>query len=314
MLETLNGRSRLTSYSSSPGNALAKLKDVASLVRLYAGDLSEHVTAAVDHLPRVEELVAANEGVALEGRRMLDVGAGQSLVQMMYFAARGNEVVGIDRDLVVQGFDPMGYLRMAQTNGILRLLKTLGRKALRVDERFAAELHRRLNVPATRARLDVRQMDATRLEFGDGTFDFVYSMTVFQYLDEPQRALAEMVRVLEPGGVAYVDFMPYTGPTGCLDVRMLGGRSSKLPPWAHLRPRYADLVRESAHVNRLRLSAWRELFGLAMPGCAFLIDQAGGQETEDKARRLQAEGELLDYDHEELLAFNVSVIWRKPRA
>src|SRR5205085_417954 len=126
----------------------------ANLVKAHAGDQSERVAGVIQHLERMETLVAKHGGLDLRGQRMLDVGAGSGLAQMRYFAAKGNDVVGIDRDLIVQGFDPAAYLQMARTNGLLRLVKTLGRKALGVDARFDRELRRRLGTPAGRGALE----------------------------------------------------------------------------------------------------------------------------------------------------------------
>jgi len=46
--------------------------------------------------------------------------------------------------------------------------------------------------------------DACALDLPDGAFDFVWSRFLFEYLLEPQRALAEMVRVTRPGGTVAV--------------------------------------------------------------------------------------------------------------
>jgi SAM-dependent methyltransferase len=42
--------------------------------------------------------------------------------------------------------------------------------------------------------------DARSLPFADATFDAVTAITVLCFLDAPQRAISEMVRVLRPGG------------------------------------------------------------------------------------------------------------------
>ncbi len=42
--------------------------------------------------------------------------------------------------------------------------------------------------------------DATALPFDDGVFDVAASCNVFHYIPQPQAALAEMVRVVRPGG------------------------------------------------------------------------------------------------------------------
>lgn len=55
-----------------------------------------------------------------------------------------------------------------------------------------------------RNRLEVRRMDARRLEFEDETFDFVYSAASLPHFggyDGARQALAEMARVVKPGGI-----------------------------------------------------------------------------------------------------------------
>jgi ubiquinone/menaquinone biosynthesis C-methylase UbiE len=48
--------------------------------------------------------------------------------------------------------------------------------------------------------LDFRQGDVHRLEFEDSAFDRCRADRVLQHLEDPDRALAEMVRVVRPGG------------------------------------------------------------------------------------------------------------------
>jgi SAM-dependent methyltransferase len=66
-------------------------------------------------------------------------------------------------------------------------------------------------VKAARASAERRGLEAQfevgsayELPFPDATFDVVYSNAVLLYLREPVRALAEMRRVLRPGGIAAV--------------------------------------------------------------------------------------------------------------
>lgn len=49
-------------------------------------------------------------------------------------------------------------------------------------------------------RVDFRAGDISRLDFDDATFDGVTSERVFQHLDSPASAIAELVRVTKPGG------------------------------------------------------------------------------------------------------------------
>jgi SAM-dependent methyltransferase len=305
-------QSSLRSYSSALGGPFGSVREGINLVRAYSSDVSRQVGAAIAHLSTIEELVNAHTGIRLEGLELLDVGAGQRLTAMRYFSALGNDVVGIDRDLIVQGFDPVGYLRMARSNGLRRAIKTAGRKSLRYDARFNAELRRQLGSKAnTNARMRVHQMDAARLDFPDGAFDLSYSSSVMQYVDDPVAVLREMARVVRPGGGAFVDFMLYTGPTGCLDIRMLGGRDA-LPHWAHLRRRTADSVRENAPLNRLRLSEWRSAFATAMPGSVVLLHHPDREALEREILEIRCrDDDLLDYEFDELVTTHVFVVWRR---
>lgn len=54
--------------------------------------------------------------------------------------------------------------------------------------------------PESAAAVELRRGDATRLDFADGSFDFVFSYHVLEHIPEYARALAEMRRVLADGG------------------------------------------------------------------------------------------------------------------
>ncbi|SPF78853.1 Demethylrebeccamycin-D-glucose O-methyltransferase [Aliiroseovarius pelagivivens] len=47
---------------------------------------------------------------------------------------------------------------------------------------------------------DLRQMDARNLDFPDALFDVVAAMHIISVVPEPERVMAEMVRVCKPGG------------------------------------------------------------------------------------------------------------------
>src|SRR5688500_14625341 len=62
----------------------------------------------------------------------------------------------------------------------------------------------------------VETADAERLPFPDASYDAAFSWSVLRYVPDPQQALAEMFRVLRPGGRLAVDFpnkyCPWFGP------------------------------------------------------------------------------------------------------
>jgi ubiquinone/menaquinone biosynthesis C-methylase UbiE len=53
-------------------------------------------------------------------------------------------------------------------------------------------------------RVDFRQGSASRMPFGDDTFDFLACRAAFKNFGEPVRALQEMCRVLKPGGCGLI--------------------------------------------------------------------------------------------------------------
>jgi GT2 family glycosyltransferase/SAM-dependent methyltransferase len=80
-------------------------------------------------------------------------------------------------------------------------------------------------------RIRYQSMDATRLMFRDGSFDLVYSIATFEHLPHPTQTLEEIVRVLRPGGIGYVQAGPlYFSPFGHHMFAYFGDQ-----PWIHLR-------------------------------------------------------------------------------
>jgi len=53
-------------------------------------------------------------------------------------------------------------------------------------------------------RIALERQDAKQLSYEHGSFGAVISNSIVHHIPEPQRVLAEMVRVLQPGGVLFV--------------------------------------------------------------------------------------------------------------
>jgi ubiquinone/menaquinone biosynthesis C-methylase UbiE len=62
-------------------------------------------------------------------------------------------------------------------------------------------------------RVDFRQGNASAMPFEDQSFDFTFCQAAFKNFTEPVRAIAEMYRVLRPGGTSvFVDLRRDTSP------------------------------------------------------------------------------------------------------
>jgi ubiquinone/menaquinone biosynthesis C-methylase UbiE len=83
--------------------------------------------------------------------------------------------------------------------------------ALDIQPAMLAQLERKLSQPAYRDIQNVRLYEgsAYELPFDDATFDGVYMITVLPEIPDQGRALAEIKRVLKPGGtLAVTEFFP----------------------------------------------------------------------------------------------------------
>jgi SAM-dependent methyltransferase len=96
-----------------------------------------------------------------------------------------------------------------------------------------------------RAGVDQLVMDAENLLFRDNSFDLVFSYNSFEHFNDPEKVLAEALRVLHPGGYLYVNFGPlYPSPFG-----LHGYESIPVPYVQHLFPR--DMLEKFCADNNL---------------------------------------------------------------
>jgi len=162
--------------------------------------------------------------------------------------------------------------------------------------------------------LKILQMDTCQMTFADASFDFVHARSVLHHLPDPGAAVEGIVRVLRPGGAAYILLHLYTSETGCLDPRIYTERRSETRGWPHLRPQLRNtLANQNTYVNKLRLREWHKLFAAKLPD-AECVTTRSDSATIEMAKSLQRQGELLDYSIEELTTVDLAVLWRKPLA
>jgi ubiquinone/menaquinone biosynthesis C-methylase UbiE len=62
----------------------------------------------------------------------------------------------------------------------------------------------RKNAVEAGLKIDFREGNASAMPFKEGTFDFTFCQAAFKNFSEPVKAIAEMYRVLKPGGTAVI--------------------------------------------------------------------------------------------------------------
>ena len=196
----------------------------------------------------------AQMGGSLEGARALEIGCGAGIDCLLLASHPVRSVVGIDMDLPL--FEP----------------GERGERTRRLTREILAALGRPADVDAALRELPVRfeTMDATRLSFPDHSFDLLWSRAAMEHIGPPEPALAEMARVVRPGGLIYHSIDPFYWLKGChkggvVDI-----------PWAHARLTPAEYHRfvaahegeaaaakRSRHLrtlNQLTPRRWRRTF------------------------------------------------------
>ncbi|HOG29880.1 MAG TPA: class I SAM-dependent methyltransferase [Vicinamibacterales bacterium] len=167
--------------------------------------------------------VAASEAiVAVAGpldAPVLDVGTGMGLAARA-LAARGLEVVSVD------------------TNA--------------EDQQVAAAL---TDDPALLGRIQFTLADAARLPFAAGRFGSVVTVDVLHHLDDGSAVLAEIVRILRPGGTLVLSDFSREGFDLVARVHALEGRVHPEGPvtmaWAREHARGLGLIERAAFVTCL---------------------------------------------------------------
>lgn len=288
-----------------------RLREWIALLRLHAYAAERYQARLTVKVCRaVEDDIRRHEGVELFGLRMLDLGGGQMLRKALYFANM-NDVVVLSHETIPRLRRPLDYVATYRHEGIERVAKTLFRRLSGADRVFRRSLARELGVRRLRIP-EVRVSDLSQIPLPNNHVDFAYAMVTFEHVAEPAPALAEVVRVLRPGGVAHVRAQLWTSEGGAHDPRALSGRRGGLAYWPHLRPQHEHEVLASTPVNRMRLAEWVSLFRAALPGARIVLFSTDRARRAIELTRLRAVGELAEFDDEELLTSSVAAVWQKP--
>ena len=219
--------------------------------------------------------------------RVLDLANGRLRPQYALLAAAGHAVHGIDLcNRPGRGLGDMGY---AVARGLYGL-----------------------HIPRARTQSRAEGLtcgDVTTLPYPDNAFDLITSVAAFEHFLDVPAAVAEMRRVLRPGGVAWVRIHPFTCPSGGHNVSLTEIPLVHLPPgvdaWDHLRgrrlPPYIPLNGWRIGQYAAAFAAELEILGqrCAMREGAHLLTPA-------------VQAELAAYTADELTCGSYVILARKP--
>jgi ubiquinone/menaquinone biosynthesis C-methylase UbiE len=100
-----------------------------------------------------------------------------------------------------------------------------------------------------RDRIDLIWRNAIRLPFPDGVFDAVCCLEMLEFTPDPEAQLAEVIRVLRPGGCL-------------LTTRRRGWNATAMPGKTHSKEAFEALLAELGIVN-VNIQAWQVEYDLA---------------------------------------------------
>lgn len=188
-----------------------------------------------------------------ENAEVLEVGCGDGINSMLLGMQGVKRAVGIDLELRLN--EPY------QWSGSVRRLAEGVIKAAGIDgslEKYLAD-----------SSVDLRAMDATRMEFPENSFDLVFSRGVLEHIHPIEKLSPEIAKILRPRGLVYHEIDPFYWLRGCHKRGLVD------IPWAHARltlPEYHRFVIESegeavadkrlrrlTTLNRMTLREWKIL-------------------------------------------------------
>ncbi|MHA6204601.1 class I SAM-dependent methyltransferase [Dyella soli] len=192
-------------------------------------------------------------------------------------------------------------------------IKLLREKFERNDEPFNAR------------SLEFHAGDAMNLVYKNAAFDLVVSFNALEHIPDPSRAVAEIIRVLKPGGLAYLTFDPiWSCDTGSHFFH-------RVPtPWEHLlvpQDEYALRMREAGSndeevgdflhaMNKVRLDTFRRIFKTGLSQVKVLSYQEWQGVADESHLRHPNFGaaRALGYSEEDLMVRGICVVLRRENA
>jgi SAM-dependent methyltransferase len=241
---------------------------------------------------RGEKLIAAERGNDVAPYidekailRVLDLGNGSLRPQYTLLQAAGHLTYGID------------------------LVNRPQRNFFNVTYAFARVLYRwKLDIPLKDRSRNLVCGDVTCLPFQKESFDLVTSVAAFEHFLRVPAVLAELSRVLKPGGLVYARIHPFACPSGGHNVRITEVPLRSLPEgvdaWDHLRKKRVPI---DAPLNEWRQAQYRDAFALHFE----ILKQYCAMREGEHLLTGEIEAELPTYSREELTCGAYVIVGRK---
>ena len=203
---------------------------------------------------------------------------------------------------------------------------------LRVAEYIGVglDVHQPVQVRAPHGLGRLVAMNAEQLDFADTTFDLVFSISTFEHVSDVPKVLAEIRRVLKPGGSALISFEPVWTCSYGHHLHHFGPVSRLMPDWAHLiwdksrmvselapvwpadatptLEEAAHWVYESGMLNRVPLARMREYFAACDLDIQWMTPMPDERRDTERLREIS---DLLALPEDDLMTKGLSVLLNK---
>jgi len=267
-------------------------------------DLVSRAGQHYEHFLSLKRILEPHVG-ELKNKVILDIGCGRFFPMTLLLHSCGNSAIGVDTAYI--GLDT-AFAKRWWKSWVTGSFYGFAREAFldlsRGRQRYYRALQDLADFPLVFEGLDIRVMNAEKLELPDNSVDVGVSIDVFEHIAAVDKAAAELNRVLKPGGIAYLRIHLFSSISGGHHPQWAD--PEKVPPWAHLRGERHSIP---VSLNRLRKEEYLSLFKQRMDVLRVLeIDKGVGRDLLTPEIR----SEMRRYSEDELLTTSIGLVVRKP--